>query len=58
MALGMAAMLESLPWLLSPDRMRETMAFLINLPPEKLRVVGLAMLAGGLALCAFGNSLR
>lgn len=54
-ALGLACVLESLPWLLAPDRMREAMRHLGQLPPEKLRLWGFALLGGGLILVSLSR---
>lgn len=54
-ALGLACVLESLPWLLAPDRMRDALRQLLELPPEKLRVWGLFLLGGGLGLAALSR---
>lgn len=51
-ALGLACVLESLPWLLAPARMREALRQLLELPPEKLRVWGFILLGIGLILVA------
>lgn len=50
MALGLACVLESLPWLLAPDRMRGALRQLLELPPETLRVWGLFLLGAGIIL--------
>jgi len=57
-ALGLAAVLEALPWLLSPERMRDAMMKLAELSPEQLRIGGFVLLAAGLLLCAAGKALR
>ena len=46
-ALGLACVLESLPWLLGPGRMREALRQLLELPPEKKRVGGFILLWAG-----------
>ena len=54
-ALGLACVLESLPWLLGPGRMREALRQLLELPPEKLRVGGFILLGTGLVLVALSR---
>ena len=49
-ALGLALFLEGLPWFVSPNGVRKTMAMMLTLDELPLRVLGLAMMAGGLAL--------
>lgn len=49
-ALGLACVLESLPWLLAPAKMREALRLLIELPPEKLRRWGFFLIGLGLFL--------
>lgn len=58
MALGLACVMEALPWLVSPDRMRETLLNLSQLPGEQLRMGGFALIALGLLLCAAGRYLK
>lgn len=57
MALGLACCIEALPWLIAPQRFREMLQKLGELPAEQLRVGGFLMLAIGLAVCAAGRSL-
>lgn len=54
-ALGLAFVLEALPWLLAPARMKEGLRHLLELPPENLRVWGLVLLAMGVGLAALGR---
>ncbi len=54
-ALGLACVLESLPWLLGAERMREALRQLLELPPEQLRVGGLILLGVGLSLVALSR---
>lgn len=54
-ALGLACVLESLPWLLAPDRMREVLRHLERLPAEKLRVWGFLLLGIGLILVSLSR---
>ena len=54
-ALGLACVLESLPWLLAPDRMREAMRQLGKLPAEKLRIWGFVLLGIGLILVSLSR---
>ena len=57
-ALGLAAVLEALPWLISPDKRREAVLNLDTLSPAQIRVACLVMLGLGLLLCAAGRSLH
>ena len=57
MALGLACCFEALPWLIAPQRFREMLQKLGELPAEQLRVGGFLMLALGLGVCALGRSL-
>jgi uncharacterized protein YjeT (DUF2065 family) len=49
-ALGLALFLEGLPWFVSPDGVRKTMLVISKLDETPLRLVGLAMMIGGLLL--------
>ena len=49
-ALGLALFLEGLPWFISPGGVRKTMLVISNLEETPLRLLGLAMMAGGLSL--------
>jgi len=56
-ALGLAFILESLPWLIAPRRMREGLRLLLDLPPDSLRVWGLVLLGLGLLITGLARSL-
>jgi len=56
-ALGLAFVLESLPWLIAPRRMREGLRLLLDLPPDSLRVWGLVLLGLGLLITGLARSL-
>ena len=56
-ALGLACVLEALPWLISPKSMQNTLVRLAELPAERLRSGGFLLLALGLLLCAAGRTL-
>ncbi|PJA24384.1 MAG: DUF2065 domain-containing protein [Alphaproteobacteria bacterium CG_4_10_14_0_2_um_filter_63_37] len=47
-ALGLVMVLEGLPWLISPQRMRATFASLMQLPDATLHKMGVALIATGL----------
>ena len=49
-ALGLALFLEGLPWFVSPSGVRRTMSWILTLEDRPLRLVGLALMTGGLAL--------
>ena len=57
MALGLACCIEALPWIIAPQRFREMLHKLGELPAEQLRTGGLLTLAFGLAVCATGRAL-
>ena len=57
-ALGIACVLEALPWLVSPQRMREALDRLAELTDDQLRIGGVIMLILGLLICALGRFLR
>lgn len=54
-ALGLAFVLESLPWLIAPGRMRDGLRRLLELPPGTLRVWGFVLLGMGLVLVALSR---
>lgn len=57
-ALALALVLEALPWVLSPDRTREALRSLLDLPPKKLRIGGAILLALGIVAALLGICLR
>ena len=57
-ALGLACVLEALPWLVSPRKTRETLLEMLSLPEETLRKGGLFLMILGVAVCAAGRFLR
>ena len=57
-ALGLACLLEALPWLVAPKKTREALFALLSLSEGWLRGGGLVLLALGLLLCAVARSLR
>ncbi len=57
-ALGLACVLEALPWLISPRNTREMLIKLISLPEETLRGGGIFILALGLVFCTVSRFLR
>ena len=57
-ALGLACVLEALPWLLSPRKTREMLIELLSLPDETLRRGGSVLLVLGVVICAAGRALR
>jgi uncharacterized protein YjeT (DUF2065 family) len=56
-ALSLACVLEALPWLLAPRKMREVFQSLLELPDDKLRVWGIFLLLTGLILAWAATSL-
>lgn len=57
-ALGLACVLEALPWLISPRNTREMLVKLLSVSDETLRGGGIFLLALGLAFCTAGRFLR
>ncbi len=57
-ALGLACVLEALPWLISPRKTRETLLELLSLPEDALRKGGILLMVLGVAVCAAGRFLR
>ena len=57
-ALGLACVLEALPWLISPRKTRETLLDMLSLPEETLRKGGIVLMILGVAVCAAGRFLR
>ena len=57
-ALGLACVLEALPWLISPRKTRETLMSLLSLPEDALRRGGILLLVLGVAVCAAGRFFR
>lgn len=55
-ALGLACVLEALPWLIAPDRMREAMRALLALEQQALRTWGFALLGVGTLLVWLARS--
>lgn len=49
-ALGLALFLEGLPWFVSPNGARKAMSMMMTFDEMPLRVLGLVMMAAGLAL--------
>jgi uncharacterized protein YjeT (DUF2065 family) len=54
-ALGLALVLESLPWLAAPEKWRASLRVMLTLPSHTLRAVGLALLGAGLGLVALSR---
>lgn len=57
-ALGLACVLEALPWLISPRKTRETLLELLSLPEDALRKGGILLMILGVAVCAAGRFMR
>jgi uncharacterized protein len=53
--IGMVMMLEGLPYLGFPDKMKAMMKMVIQMPDESLRKIGFVLMAGGLLLVYFGR---
>lgn len=48
---GMVLIVEGLPYAAAPEKMREWLLKLSEVPPTTLRVIGLLSLGSGLTLC-------
>ncbi len=57
-ALGLACVLEAMPWLLSPRKTREMLMEMLSLSDETLRGGGIVLLVLGVVACAAGRALR
>ncbi|SHK76267.1 hypothetical protein SAMN02745216_04034 [Desulfatibacillum alkenivorans DSM 16219] len=53
--LGVAMFIEGVPWFANPDKYREFLLQLTEMPPANLRKMGLALMAGGLLLAYLGR---
>jgi uncharacterized protein YjeT (DUF2065 family) len=56
-ALGLALILEGLPYFLGPEAVKKLVGKLIELPPATLRFFGLAGIIAGLALVALSRMI-
>lgn len=56
-ALGLALILEGLPYFLGPDAVKKLVGKVLDLPPSVLRFFGLAGIITGLALVALSRIL-
>ena len=57
LALGLVLVVEGLAFALAPSRLEEIVALIARMPPERRRMIGLAMLAGGVALVWAARSM-
>jgi len=53
--MGMVLIVEGLPYFAVPERMRQWVAMLFEMPDARLRRVGLSMMAIGLVLVYIGR---
>ena len=53
LVLGLVMILEGLPYAAAPEKMREWLLKLSDVPPSTLRAMGIASLCGGFLLCWF-----
>ena len=51
LVLGMVLIVEGLPYAAAPEKMREWLLKLSEVPPSTLRMIGLISLTSGLVLC-------
>ena len=56
-ALGLALILEGLPYFLGPEAVKKLVSKVLELPPAYLRFFGLAAIIAGLALVALSRAL-
>lgn len=50
LAIGLVLVVEGLAFALAPSRMEDLVALIARIPPETRRLIGLALLAAGVAL--------
>lgn len=55
LALGLACLIESLPWLIAPHKMHDFLHSLLELNPEMLRYWGIFLLCLGLFFVYLGR---
>jgi uncharacterized protein YjeT (DUF2065 family) len=53
--IGMVMIVEGLPYFAFPDRMKEMMARVLEMPDQSLRKVGLGLMLAGLFLAYIGR---
>ncbi len=53
LVIGMVLIVEGLPYAAAPEKMREWLLKLSEVPPSTLRLIGLLALSSGLMLCWF-----
>lgn len=56
-ALGLACIMEALPWILCPRRMMDSIRKMAELSDDSLRFSGLILLIGGTVLCLIAKNL-
>lgn len=56
-ALGLACVLEALPWIICPRSMMESMRRMAELSNEQLRIAGIVLLIAGSLLCLLAKNL-
>ena len=56
-ALGLALIIESLPYFLGPESVKKLVSKVLELPPRMLRFFGLAGIVAGLTLVALSRML-
>ncbi len=54
--LGMVLVVEGVPYFASPAAMKRWLARLLDVPDERLRWLGLALMAAGVALVGWGRA--
>lgn len=57
LALGLVLAVEGLAFALAPSRMDQIVAMIAAIPPERRRMIGLAMLAAGVGLVWLARSM-
>jgi uncharacterized protein len=53
--IGMVMIIEGVPYFAAPDRMKNWMAKIMQIPPQSLRRFGLVMMAAGMLLVYLGR---
>lgn len=57
-ALGLACVLEAMPWVISPAKTREALLTLLDLSDEQQRMGGIILMALGILACAASCAFR
>ena len=56
--LGLALVLEGLPWFISPERLKSFLASLADMPVSRIRFVGIFSIVAGLMILCVARIMR